>query len=74
VTGPTAVQSADTVVSKLDQSLYRLEQEFALVSGVAVFSLMDLAVISVSGRNVFTSPLPGYIDIIEQIMPLIAFM
>jgi TRAP-type C4-dicarboxylate transport system permease small subunit len=35
---------------------------------------MILAVLSVSGRNFFNHPLPGYIDWIEQAMPLIAFM
>ena len=46
----------------------------ALLSGLAVFSLMLLAVGSVGGRNLFNSPLPGYVDWIEQAMPLIAFM
>jgi TRAP-type C4-dicarboxylate transport system permease small subunit len=45
-----------------------------LVSGLAVFSLMLMAVFSVAGRNFFNSPLPGYVDWIEQAMPLIAFM
>jgi TRAP-type C4-dicarboxylate transport system permease small subunit len=31
-------------------------------------------VFSVGGRNFFNQPLPGYVDWIEQIMPLIAFM
>jgi TRAP-type C4-dicarboxylate transport system permease small subunit len=35
---------------------------------------MILAVISVGGRNFFNHPLPGYVDWIEQAMPLIAFM
>ncbi len=35
---------------------------------------MVLAVISVGGRNLMNAPLPGYVDWIEQAMPLIAFM
>ena len=35
---------------------------------------MVLAVISVGGRNALNTPLPGYVDWIEQAMPLIAFM
>ena len=46
----------------------------ALVSGLAVFALMWLAVFSVGGRNFLNAPLPGYVDWIEQAMPLIAFM
>lgn len=68
------VLTDDSTLSKLDRALLRLERFFALLSGLAVFSLMILAVVSVTGRNGFNSPLPGYVDWIEQAMPLIAFM
>ena len=62
------------LLSRLDRLVLRLESSFALLSGLAVFLLMVLAVVSVSGRNFFNQPLPGYVDWIEQAMPLIAFM
>ena len=68
------VLSDDSTLSRLDRLLLKLERNLALASGLAVFSLMVLAVISVGGRNAFNSPLPGYVDWIEQAMPLIAFM
>lgn len=68
------VMSDDSTLSKCDHALLRLEKALALVSGLAVFSLMVLAVVSVTGRNGFQQPLPGYVDWIEQAMPLIAFM
>lgn len=68
------VLSDDSTLSRLDRLLLKLERNLALASGLAVFSLMLLAVISVGGRNAFNSPLPGYVDWIEQAMPLIAFM
>lgn len=46
----------------------------AIVCGLAAMSLMFLAALSVSGRTFFNKPLVGYIDWIEQIMPLIAFL
>ena len=63
-----------SLLSRLDQRLLRSERFLALISGLAVFGLMVLAVISVSGRNAMNAPLPGYVDWIEQAMPLIAFM
>ncbi|WP_298558603.1 TRAP transporter small permease [uncultured Aliiroseovarius sp.] len=72
--GSSLVLTDDSVLSRIDQKLYRVEGVLALVSGLAVFSLMILAVVSVSGRNFANQPLPGYIDWIEQAMPLIAFM
>ncbi|AZV77815.1 TRAP transporter small permease [Parasedimentitalea marina] len=69
-----AVLEDGSLISRLDGQLLRIEQALALVSGLAVFSLMVLAVVSVGGRNAFNAPLPGYVDWIEQAMPLIAFM
>ncbi len=61
-------------MSRLDRLLFKMETNLALLSGLAVFSLMILAVCNVGGRNLFNTPLSGYIDWIEQIIPLIAFM
>ncbi|MGB0410669.1 MAG: TRAP transporter small permease subunit [Pikeienuella sp.] len=72
--GSSSVLEDGSTLSRLDLQLYKLERVFALVSGVAVFSLMILAVVSVGGRNSMNMPLPGYVDWIEQAMPLIAFM
>jgi len=72
--GASLVLTDDSLVSRLDRHLNRLEHVFALISGLAVFALMMLAVVSVSGRNFMNQPIPGYVDWIEQIMPLIAFM
>lgn len=72
--GSAHIHTDDSRLSRLDQTLYRVEKVLALLAGLTVFALMVLAVISVSGRNFFNQPLPGYVDWIEQAMPLIAFM
>jgi len=72
--GSANVLTDDSLLSRVDQKLNSLGQFLALISGLAVFSLMILAVLSVGGRNIFDQPLSGYIDWIEQAMPLIAFM
>lgn len=72
--GTSLVPTDNSRLSQLDQRLYKIEQGLALISGMAVFALMILAVVSVSGRNFANQPLPGYVDWIEQAMPLIAFM
>ena len=72
--GGASVLTDDGAISRIDRGLYRIERVLALLSGLAVFSLMVLAVVSVGGRNFAGQPLPGYVDWIEQAMPLIAFM
>jgi TRAP-type C4-dicarboxylate transport system permease small subunit len=61
-------------LSRIDAAFLRLEVFLGILSGLAVFSLMLIAVISVGGRNFMNQPLPGYVDWIEQLMPLIAFL
>ena len=68
------VLSDDSRLSQLDRALLRVESAMIIVGGLTVFSLMLLAVVSVGGRNFFNAPLPGYVDWIEQAMPLIAFL
>ncbi|MEL7213820.1 MAG: TRAP transporter small permease [Pseudomonadota bacterium] len=72
--GSASVIEDGSTLSRLDRALFKLETFFALLSGLAIFALMILAVVSVGGRNFFGQPVPGYVDWIEQAMPLIAFM
>jgi len=69
-----SVRTDGTLLSRLDQFLFKIETVFCLIGGLAVFSLMILAVISVTGRHLFNQPLSGYVDWIEIIMPVIAFL
>jgi TRAP-type C4-dicarboxylate transport system permease small subunit len=72
--GSSAVLDDDSLLSRLDRGLLRIETWFAMISGIAVFMLMVLAVWSVGGRKFFASPLAGYVDWIEFAMPVIAIM
>ncbi|WP_421881501.1 TRAP transporter small permease subunit [Pacificispira sp.] len=72
--GHASILSDDSALSRIDRALFRVETVLALIGGLAVFSLMLLAVVSVGGRNFFNQPLRGYVDWIEQAMPLIAFI
>ncbi len=72
--GSAAVLEDSSILSKLDRALLPLERFCALLSGLAIFSLMFLAAYSVTGRKFFASPLPGYVDYIEAAMPIIAIM
>lgn len=72
--GSAAVLEDSSLLSRLDQALLPLERICAMFSGVAIFSLMFLAVYSVTGRKFFASPMMGYVDYIEATMPIIAIM
>ena len=72
--GTAVVLEDSSLLSRLDRMLLPLERFMALLSGLAIFSLMFLAVWSVTGRKFFSSPLLGYVDYIEAAMPIIAIM
>ena len=72
--GNSSVLEDRSTYSLIDRGFAKLEKLFCLLSGLAIFSLMILAVISVGGRNLFAMPLPGYVDLIEQALPMIAFL
>ena len=66
------VNEDGSLLSRLDRAVLRLEYVMIFVGGLTVFALMLLAVVSVGGRNFFNAPIPGYVDWIEQLMPVIA--
>ncbi len=72
--GSGAVLEDSSLLSKLDRMLEPVEKFCAMLSGFAIFSLMFLAVYSVTGRKFFASPMMGYVDYIEAAMPIIAIM
>ena len=72
--GQVAIIEDSSLLSRLDIILLKLERFCALVSGLTIFSLMFLAVYSVSGRKFFNAPLAGYVDYIEAALPVIAIM
>ena len=72
--GTSSVLVDQSTYSRLERKLYSIESILCLLSGIAIFSLMVLAVISVGGRNTIGQPLPGYVDFIEQVLPMIAFL
>ncbi len=86
--GSAAVLEDSSLLSALDRRLVKLERVLALMSGLAIFSLMFLAVYSVLGRQldktflapfldkigIMDGPLLGYVDFIEAMMPIIAIM
>ena len=72
--GQVAIIEDSSLLSRLDIILLKLERFCALISGLTIFSLMFLAVYSVSGRKFFNAPLAGYVDYIEAAVPVIAIM
>lgn len=69
-----SVKEDKSLLSRLDLWLFRLESLLNLLGGIIIFLLVFLATINVIGRWLFTSPVSGYVDWVEQAMAFIAFL
>ncbi len=72
--GSTSVREDNSRLSRFDQSLFKLESLLALIGGMVILALMLLAVAQILGRKLFNSPVPGFIDWVEQAMAVFAFL
>jgi len=63
----------NSALSKIDRLYFKLETLLALLGGITIFFLVVLAVFNVLGRWLFSLPVSGYIDWVEQAMAVFAF-
>ena len=63
-----------SLLSRLDRGYHRLEEGLALGAGLVALGVMVLSVAQILGRKLLNLPVPGYIDWMEQAVPLIAFL
>ena len=61
-------------VSRADRALFVVEKALALVSGLAILTVMIISVANILGRKLFNLPVPGFVDWMEQLVPIIAFV
>lgn len=63
-----------SVLSRADRWFFRFESILNLAGGLSIFLLVILATVNVLGRWLFSSPISGYVDWVEQAMAFIAFL
>ena len=63
-----------SLLSKADQLFLKLESVLTLIGGIVIFLLVFLATTNVLGRWIFSLPISGYIDWVEQAMAFFAFL
>lgn len=64
----------NSLLSRLDRLFFKFESLLNLLGGIAIFLLVLLATTNVLGRWLFSLPVDGYVDWIEQAMAFIAFL
>jgi len=74
MSGHATVVEDNTTLSRLDRWFFKLETFFNLLGGITIFLLVLLATTNVLGRYLFSMPVDGYVDWVEQAMAFIAFL
>ncbi|MGF1554379.1 MAG: TRAP transporter small permease subunit [Paracoccaceae bacterium] len=69
-----AVPEDASLLSRLDRWLFRVERVLALAAGLAILTVMLVSVANILGRKLLDVPVPGFVDWMEQAVPLIAFL
>ncbi|MDT8344259.1 MAG: TRAP transporter small permease [Thermohalobaculum sp.] len=62
-----------SAVSRADRALFAVERAMALAAGLVILGVMLVSVANIFGRKLFNMPVPGFVDWMEQAVPLIAF-
>ena len=71
---PAPTPRAPGLLATVDHYYSYLENFLAALAGLTIFALMLSGTAEVLSRRFLSLPLPGHIDIIELIMPVIAFL
>jgi TRAP-type mannitol/chloroaromatic compound transport system permease small subunit len=58
----------------VDENFFKVESFFNYIAGIVIFLVMIVGVVQVVGRTAFNWPVPSYVDVIEIMMTVFAFL
>lgn len=68
------IRTDRSLLSRLDVGLGHIERALTLVGGVAILTAMVISVVNILGRKLLNMPVPGYVAIMQQLVPIMAFL
>ena len=74
MSGSATILEDDSKLSIADRLFFKLESLLNFVGGAVIFLLVFLATANVLGRWLFSLPIDGYVDWVEQAMAFMAFL
>ncbi len=70
----SSIKTDSSLLSRIDVGVHKIESALNLIAGITVLALIFLAVVQIFGRKLFNTPLPGFIDWVEQFMAIFALL
>ncbi len=74
MSGSHTILQDESMLSRIDRLFFKMESLLTLIGGIVIFLLVFLATANVLGRWIFSWPISGYIDWVEQAMAFFAFL
>ena len=72
---------ADTLLSpsahmlkRIDENFFAVEKFLNLIAALVILGVMLIGVLQIFGRKFLNFPVPGYVDVIEMVMTVFAFI
>ena len=70
----TALSPGAQMLKNVDEMFFKFEKFLNLFASLVILGVMFIGVFQVLGRKLFDIPVPGYVDIIEMVMTIFAFI
>jgi TRAP-type mannitol/chloroaromatic compound transport system permease small subunit len=62
------------MLARVDEAFFKFEKFLALIASLVIMGIMLIGVFQVVGRKLINFPVPGYVDVIEMMMSIFAFV
>jgi TRAP-type mannitol/chloroaromatic compound transport system permease small subunit len=70
----TALTPGAQMLLRVDEAFFKFEKFLALIASLVIMGIMFIGVFQVFGRKLISMPVPGYVDVIEMLMTIFAFV
>lgn len=70
----TALSPGARMLKNVDEMFFKFEKFLNLLASLVILGVMLIGVFQILGRKLFNIPVPGYVDVIEMVMTIFAFI
>ncbi|NKC11392.1 MAG: TRAP transporter small permease subunit [Gammaproteobacteria bacterium] len=74
MSGASELSPGARMLARIDEGFFKFEKFLNLTAALVILGVMLIGVFQVVGRKLFNFPVPGYVDVIEMVMTIFAFL
>lgn len=74
MSSPAPLSPGAQMLARVDEQFHKFEKLLAFIAALMIMVIMLLGVFQVAGRKIISFPVPGYVDVIEMLMTIFAFI